>query len=153
MSTTSQLECLKVSEQPRVNLKPSPFCGGGETQVHESHMPPRMSGPGDLISVEVRHWCWPMPGVLSRSNRSPQPRVRPRSGAERMPTMSHTFNLLFGLLSITTVAWGLSFTDQPELSVGLWLTFWAAFILPRTVVPIMIAVFLGLVVAAMSTGL
>jgi len=67
--------------------------------------------------------------------------------------MSHTFNLLFGLLSITTVAWGLSFTDQPELSVGLWLTFWAAFILPRTVVPIMIAVFLGLVVAAMSTGL
>jgi hypothetical protein len=57
-----------VSEQRRADLKPCPFCGAGETQVHESHMPPRMSGPGDLISVEVRHWCGPMPGVLSRSN-------------------------------------------------------------------------------------
>ena len=45
-------------------LKPCPFCGGGETVMSETHLPPRMSGPGALITVTVRHWCGPLPGVV-----------------------------------------------------------------------------------------
>lgn len=31
-------------------------------------MPPKMSGPGELISAEVRHWCGRVEGTLSRMN-------------------------------------------------------------------------------------
>jgi hypothetical protein len=51
-----------------IALLPCPFCGGGETLWDETHMPPRMNGPGALVSVEVRHWCAPLPGLLSRSS-------------------------------------------------------------------------------------
>jgi hypothetical protein len=49
-------------------LLPCPFCGAGETRTDETHLPPRMSGPGALVSVEIRHWCAPMEGMLSRSS-------------------------------------------------------------------------------------
>ena len=59
-----------------MKLLPCPFCGSqapepyaeGNTVddgwvVAEARLPPRMDGPGALISVEVRHWC----GYGSRS--------------------------------------------------------------------------------------
>jgi hypothetical protein len=49
-------------------LLPCPFCGAGETRIDEKHMPPRMSGPGELIAAEVRHWCDRSGGALSRMN-------------------------------------------------------------------------------------
>ena len=49
-------------------LLPCPFCGAGETIMSEKHMPPRMSGPGQLISVEIRHWCQKYGYGLSRLN-------------------------------------------------------------------------------------
>lgn len=38
-------------------LNPCPMCGAGETRIDEKHLPPRMSGPGALISVVIHHWC------------------------------------------------------------------------------------------------
>jgi hypothetical protein len=47
-------------------LLPCPFCGGGETRLSEAHLPPRMEGPGALISVTLRHWCENVaPGTVS----------------------------------------------------------------------------------------
>ena len=40
-----------------MNLLPCPMCGAGETRVDEAHLPPRMSGPGALVSVTIHHWC------------------------------------------------------------------------------------------------
>ena len=48
-------------------LKPCPFCGGGETILHETRLSPTMSGKSPLISVEIRHWCPPGPGQPSRN--------------------------------------------------------------------------------------
>ena len=49
-------------------LKPCPFCGGGETHIRPRHMPPRMSGPGELISIDIIHWCPRLEGQLSRTS-------------------------------------------------------------------------------------
>jgi len=45
-------------------LKARPLCGAGETHTDERHLPPRMSGPGALISVSIKHWCAKRPGVV-----------------------------------------------------------------------------------------
>lgn len=46
-------------------LLPCPFCGAGETRFHENHFDPTPSGrEREPISVEVRHWCEPMAGVV-----------------------------------------------------------------------------------------
>jgi hypothetical protein len=47
------------------DLKPCPFCGGGETDIRESRLAPRMNGPGAVIAVEVAHWCNRPPGVVA----------------------------------------------------------------------------------------
>lgn len=39
------------------DLMPCPFCGAGSYDISESRLPPKMSGPGALISVTIRHWC------------------------------------------------------------------------------------------------
>jgi hypothetical protein len=49
------------------DLKPCPLCAAGETSISATHLPPRMSGPGALISVEVRHFCPRRPGVVHNS--------------------------------------------------------------------------------------
>ncbi len=46
------------------NIKSCPFCNAGETTIEAKHMPPRMSGPGELISVSIRHWCIKRPGTV-----------------------------------------------------------------------------------------
>ncbi len=38
-------------------LLPCPFCGGGEYQGKPTHLPPRMEGPGALITFTILHWC------------------------------------------------------------------------------------------------
>jgi hypothetical protein len=45
-------------------LKPCPFCGGGTTDIKENRLPPKMNGPGSIISVEIRHWCPQTPGCI-----------------------------------------------------------------------------------------
>jgi hypothetical protein len=47
-------------------ILPCPFCNAGETRVDETHLPGVvMSGkPRALVSVTVRHWCGPLPGVV-----------------------------------------------------------------------------------------
>jgi len=45
-------------------FRPCPFCGG-QPELSETHLPPRMSGPGALVSVTVRHWCGPLPGIVA----------------------------------------------------------------------------------------
>lgn len=34
-----------------------PFCGGSEVYVKINRMPPRMNGPGLMVSVEISHDC------------------------------------------------------------------------------------------------
>jgi hypothetical protein len=46
------------------NLPPCPFCGAGQTTIHETRLQPSMSGAGALIAVEVRHWCVRRAGVV-----------------------------------------------------------------------------------------
>lgn len=47
------------------DLAPCPFCGdAGEFREDEQHLAPRMSGPGALITVTLRHWCPKLPGAL-----------------------------------------------------------------------------------------
>lgn len=49
-------------------LKPCPFCGGGEFIVREHPLNnmPRMDGkPSAIISVEVSHWCEASPGLVA----------------------------------------------------------------------------------------
>lgn len=48
-------------------LKPCPLCGAGETEVYEHRNPGvSMSGElGNIISVEVRHWCAKQSGVVN----------------------------------------------------------------------------------------
>lgn len=49
-------------------LKPCPFCGGGETIIKEYPLNnmPRMDGKqSEIISVEVSHWCDRVPGVVA----------------------------------------------------------------------------------------
>lgn len=38
-------------------LKPCPFCDGGETRIDERRLSPTMQGPGAVISATVKHWC------------------------------------------------------------------------------------------------
>lgn len=38
-------------------LLPCPFCGGGEYRGTPTHLPPRMDGPGALITFTILHWC------------------------------------------------------------------------------------------------
>lgn len=47
-------------------LRECPLCGGGETREEGKYLPPRMSGPGALISYVIRHWCSPIPGVVQQ---------------------------------------------------------------------------------------
>lgn len=51
-----------------LTLEPCPFCGGTDVDVRETHNSPTMNGPGELISVEIRHSCERVPGMLSRTN-------------------------------------------------------------------------------------
>lgn len=45
------------------NLKPCPFCGGGQFRIHENGRTWRgTSGWSEPISIEVQHWCDPIPG-------------------------------------------------------------------------------------------
>jgi len=49
-------------------LLPCPFCGGGETIIKENPLNnmPRMDGkPSAIVSVEVRHWCEAVAGVVA----------------------------------------------------------------------------------------
>jgi hypothetical protein len=52
-----------------MKLLPCPMCGAGETRVDEKYLPPKMSGPGALISVAIHHWCndlsTAIPGVIA----------------------------------------------------------------------------------------
>ncbi len=49
-------------------LLPCPFCNGGATDIREQSLPPRMDGkPSAIISVEIRHWCSPLPGLVACS--------------------------------------------------------------------------------------
>lgn len=61
---------MTATPAPRAKdaLKPCPFCGAGETQMDETTTRPTMSGKTSLISVEIRHFCAPMPGMLGRSS-------------------------------------------------------------------------------------
>lgn len=46
------------------SLKPCPFCGAGETHIHEnSHWGP-INKPTEIISVEINHWCAKSPGMV-----------------------------------------------------------------------------------------
>lgn len=52
-------------------LLPCPFCGGGETVVHRNRGTSRGMSDGVIrygedVSVEVRHWCPPVEGQLTR---------------------------------------------------------------------------------------
>lgn len=48
-------------------LLPCPFCGAGTAEVHRNRGAWRgMSGFGEDISVEVRHWCTPVEGQPQR---------------------------------------------------------------------------------------
>lgn len=38
-------------------LLPCPFCGGGETQIHDNGRVWTGMKWGDPISVSIRHWC------------------------------------------------------------------------------------------------
>lgn len=49
-------------------LKPCPFCNGGATDIREYSLPPRMDGkPSAVVSVEIRHSCSPLPGLVGCS--------------------------------------------------------------------------------------
>lgn len=49
-------------------LKPCPFCGAGETYIHENRGTWRgMDGYGEPISVEIRHHC-----TMERGQPSPR---------------------------------------------------------------------------------
>jgi hypothetical protein len=47
-------EILDISE---MTFLPCPFCGGGETQIYEDRMESVMGIKGDLVAVEIHHWC------------------------------------------------------------------------------------------------
>lgn len=49
-------------------LLPCPFCGG-EYRGSATHLPPRMEGPGALISFTIRHWCFGSVSGAVRSTR------------------------------------------------------------------------------------
>jgi len=51
--------------QEAARLLPCPFCGAGETDVHETRLRPRMDGKEPaLVSVEIRHWCAGLDGLV-----------------------------------------------------------------------------------------
>ncbi len=50
-------------------LLPCPFCGGGEYRGSATHLPPRMDGPGALVSFTIRHWCFGSVSGAVRSSR------------------------------------------------------------------------------------
>lgn len=53
-------EAVEIAKNHQtMNLYPCPFCGAGETAIHEQHLSPRMEGPGALIAVTIRHHCSP----------------------------------------------------------------------------------------------
>lgn len=48
-------------------LLPCPFCGAGETTIHENKGTWRgVHGYGPPVSVEIRHWCEPVEGQPMR---------------------------------------------------------------------------------------
>jgi hypothetical protein len=47
-------------------LKPCPWCGAGDTQLHENGRMWTGQGKSEPTSVSVRHWCQPTPGQPSR---------------------------------------------------------------------------------------
>lgn len=47
-----------------MDLMPCPFCGE-KAEIRRNYMPPVINRPPSLISVEVRHWCPPVPGQPS----------------------------------------------------------------------------------------
>ena len=54
-----------MNERPE--LLPCPFCGADTAEVHRNRGTWRgMSGFGEDISVEVRHWCTPVEGQPQR---------------------------------------------------------------------------------------
>lgn len=55
-----------MTQEPS-DLKPCPFCGGGEICSEGKYLPPTMKGPGSLISWEIHHWCEKKPGVVAQS--------------------------------------------------------------------------------------
>lgn len=52
--------------KPTTKLLPCPFCGAGDTQVHENGRMWMGKGWSEPISVSVRHWCDPVQGLPSR---------------------------------------------------------------------------------------
>lgn len=44
-------------ESENIQLKPCPFCGGGETNIHDNLGTWQGMKYGESISFEVRHWC------------------------------------------------------------------------------------------------
>lgn len=52
--------------EPDGRLDPCPFCGAGETHIHTNRGAWSGMGFGQIISVEVRHWCPQDPGQPSR---------------------------------------------------------------------------------------
>ena len=48
-----------------MNLAPCPRCNRvpDDKEIRETHLPPRMSGPGALISVQITHHCLFAPGL------------------------------------------------------------------------------------------
>lgn len=49
-----------------IDLLPCPFCGAGETTIHENGKVWTGMKYSDPISVSVRHWCEPIEGQPSR---------------------------------------------------------------------------------------
>ena len=60
----------KITKE-KLELLPCPFCGAGEIDINETplNLMPRMDGkPSPIVSVEIRHWCGPLEGMLGRLN-------------------------------------------------------------------------------------
>lgn len=51
------------------DLLPCPRCKSGETRWEFKHLSPRMTGPGEMISATILHWCERLEGCQSMITR------------------------------------------------------------------------------------
>ena len=73
----------------------------------------------------------------------------------RVAFVSMKDDLWVSLIAFSTIAtglWVMSFTESPIESMGWWLTFWAALLCPRAVVPIIIVILMGSLVYLGAKG-
>jgi len=71
-----------IDEEDVSDLLPCPFCGAGDTRISASYLPPRMEGPGAVISVTIRHWCENRQAGANVANRMVTARDRAPAVAE-----------------------------------------------------------------------